>query len=79
MSCRLCVWKLVLPLALGSLGLAAAGSESPGDWLTGSRFEKQLAEPVDVFYSGTPLRQAVMSLSRTRRVAALIDRRVDPG
>jgi len=79
MGCSSCVWKLVLPAMLGPFGLAAAGSEAPGDWLTGSAFELQLAKPVDVFWSGTPLRQAVGSLSRSRRVAALIDRRVDPG
>ncbi len=49
------------------------------NWATGPALQKQLAEPVDIYWANNPLRQAIGNLSRTRRVAVLIDRRVDPG
>jgi hypothetical protein len=61
------------------LGATAAGAEPPTAWLTGPALEKRLAEPVDVYWSEAPLRQALARLSRAERVAVLIDRRVDPG
>lgn len=59
-------------------GPGATGAEPSIGWLTGSALERQLAAPVDVYWSGIPLRQAVGNLSRTQRVAVVIDRRVDP-
>ena len=41
--------------------------------------QQQLAAPVDVFWSGNPLRSALRGLSQAQRVAVLIDRRADPG
>ena len=49
------------------------------NWATGLALQKQLAEPVDIYWANNPLRQAIGNLSQTRRVAVLIDRRVDPG
>jgi hypothetical protein len=49
------------------------------DWLTRAEVQKQLAEPVSVSWSGVPLRRAITNLCRARRVAVLIDRRIDPG
>ena len=63
---------------LGPLGPAAAGDAAPTPWLTGTALQDQLARPVDVYWSDTPLREAVYNLSRSRRVAVLLDRRVDP-
>lgn len=62
----------------GLLGRAARG-EPATRWLTGSALHAGLSEPVDVYWSDTPLRQAVDTLSSSYRVAVLIDRRVDPG
>ncbi|NQT16771.1 MAG: hypothetical protein HQ582_28700, partial [Planctomycetes bacterium] len=66
-------------MGIGLSGFATAAPQPPVPWRTGTALEKQLAEPVDVFWSGTPLRQALHSLSQTQRVAVLIDRRTDPG
>ena len=70
---------MVLVLVVAPALEAAAGAESPVAWLDGTALEQQLRTPVDVFWSGTPLRQAVVSLAHSRRAAVLIDRRVDPG
>jgi hypothetical protein len=66
-------------VALAVLLGPAAGAEPPVAWRTGAALERQLRTRVDVFWSGTPLRQAILSLSQSQRTAALIDRRVDPG
>lgn len=60
-------------------GAFAAGSLGATDWLTAARLQKQLAQPVGISWSGNPLREALGGLSRTHRVAVLLDRRVDPG
>jgi hypothetical protein len=72
-------WAIATLVGTAALGAAAARAEPPTAWLTGVALQKRLAQPVDVYWSGTPLRQAVTRLSRTERVAVLIDRRVDPG
>jgi hypothetical protein len=56
-----------------------AGAEPPIAWRSGTTLQKELAQPVDLFWSGLPLRRAITDLSHSRRVAVLIDRRVDPG
>jgi hypothetical protein len=48
-------------------------------WATGAEFQQRLDQPVDILWSGNPLRDAIKNLSETQRVAILIDRRVDPG
>ncbi|HUT89995.1 MAG TPA: hypothetical protein VMY37_10880 [Thermoguttaceae bacterium] len=70
---------MALVLVVAPALQAAAGAEPPVAWLGGTALERQLRTPVDVFWSGTPLRQAVVSLAYSRRAAVLIDRRVDPG
>jgi hypothetical protein len=62
----------------GLLGRVAR-SEPATSWLTGSALRSRLDEAVDIYWSDTPLRHAVETLSRSYRVAVLIDRRVDPG
>ncbi|MBU4400407.1 MAG: hypothetical protein KKE86_13865, partial [Planctomycetes bacterium] len=57
----------------------AAYSAGNVNWAAGPALQEQLAEPVDIYWANNPLRQAIGNLSRTRRVAVLIDRRVDPG
>ncbi len=59
---------------------AAAGSATadPAPWSTGAVFEEQLAAPIDIFWADLPFRQAIESVSKARRVAILLDRRVDP-
>jgi hypothetical protein len=56
---------------------SAPPAESRG-WLTGTALQQQFAKPVNIVWSGNPLRQAITGLSRAQRVAVLIDRRVDP-
>jgi hypothetical protein len=51
----------------------------PAAWLTGRALRQHLAEPIDLFWSGVPLRSALGSVSRTHRVAVFLDPRVDPG
>jgi len=68
--------------SVGLLGLSAApaaAAPTPIAWHTGVELAKELAQPVGVRWSGTPLRETLTGLSRARRVAVLIDRRVDPG
>lgn len=65
---------LVLPW-LG--GTASAANHVA--WVTGQAFRQRLAQPVDILWSGNPLREAIASLSHAQKVAILIDRRVDPG
>jgi len=57
----------------------ARSTDGNVNWATGSALQRQLAEPVDVLWVNNPLREAIGNLSRVRRVAVLIDRRVDPG
>jgi hypothetical protein len=74
-----------LPLAVAAvlaetgLGSAARGADPPIAWLTGSALRRQLDAVETVYWSGTPLRDAITGFSRARRIAVLIDRRVDPG
>ncbi|MBN1395653.1 MAG: STN domain-containing protein [Pirellulales bacterium] len=58
---------------------AAALSADRIDWATGPALQRRLGEPVDIFWANNPLRRAIENLCETRRVAVLIDRRVDPG
>lgn len=71
------VWAAVATGA-ALAGFTPAGAQPPTAWLTGSALSRQLAEPVDVYWAGTPLRQALDSLAHAQRIAVLIDRRVDP-
>ena len=57
---------------------AVDDSPAPVAWLSGAALTQKLAQPGDVFWQGTPLRETLGKFSRAQRVAILIDRRVDP-
>jgi len=71
-----------VPAAVIAANILASGGVADAqdrvNWATGAAFQQQLAEPGDILWAGNPLRQAIESLSRARKVAILIDRRVDP-
>ena len=77
------IWKMLGLVAVSILQtLACANAAEVSSriaWVTGRQLSQTLAQPLDVFWSNNPLRDAVTSLSRAQRVAVLIDRRVDPG
>jgi hypothetical protein len=66
---------VVNALVSGSLVFA----QNRVNWATGAAFQRQLAEPGTILWADNPLRPAIEGLSRARKVAVLIDRRVDPG
>lgn len=75
--------KILLGLVatIAATTLARGGTADTADrvdWATGTVFLKKLAEPVNLLWAEFPLRQAIGSLSHARKVAILIDRRVDP-
>jgi hypothetical protein len=69
-------FALVASLLAGAAAAETAAAESA--WLTGPALAKRLAAPMDVVWSGKPLRAALDSLSRTEKVAIVLDRRIDP-
>ena len=56
----------------------AAHAADRTDWATGNDFRSALAEPCTILWAANPLRKAFKSLSSARKVAILVDRRVDP-
>ncbi len=74
-SFHLTAWLPVILLAT----LVAAKLSAAGEWATGTRLQKRLKRPVNIVWSGVPLRRAISTLSQSQGVAVLIDRRVDPG
>ena len=56
----------------------AASANEPVAWLTGEKLKSQLEQNVGATWEAIPLRRAITSLSRSQRVAILLDRRVDP-
>jgi hypothetical protein len=48
-------------------------------WATGAELQKRLAQPVSIVWQNNPLRNALAGVSRSQRVAILLDRRADPG
>ena len=60
-------------------GLLADDGAGTAQWLTGDDLARQRQQPASASWSGTPLRDALASLSKTRRIAVLLDRRIDPG
>jgi len=58
---------------------APAPGESPTEWNSGMRLRDELARPGNCLWQDAPLRTALASFSRARKVALIIDRRVDPG
>lgn len=69
---------IAMLLALPSSG-GTANAANHVAWVTGQAFRQRLGQPVDILWSGNPLREAIASLSHAQKVAILIDRRVDPG
>lgn len=63
----------------GVIGAELASAAGHPAWATGPAFQKRLSQPVDILWSGNPLRRAVAGLSEAQHMAILIDRRVDPG
>lgn len=61
-------------LLLGSL----AEAQDAVDWRTEADLEKQLQSPFDLTWEEVPLRDGLMRLGQTQRVAIFLDRRVDP-
>ena len=69
--------SVIVANALASGGILLA--QDRVNWATGAAFQRQLAEPGRILWADNPLRPAIEGLSRARKVAVLIDRRVDPG
>jgi hypothetical protein len=62
----------------GAAGVCkAAAARETARWATGAELQKRLNSPVDITWAENPLRHAIGNLSRSQKVAALIDRRVD--
>lgn len=53
-------------------------AEPPPGWRTGRDLLAQRPQPVSASWLATPLAEALAELSRSQRVAILLDRRVDP-
>ena len=70
-----CQWTCGLSLFLVLLGNARA--EEPG-WVTGKAFQQILKEPLSVTWAQVDLRTVSRRLEENRRVALLVDRRLDP-
>ncbi len=76
----------ILPIIVAAWGIggstpAARGAASTTiRWRTAPEVLRQFTQPVPrVAWSGQSLREALRGLSRSQRVAVLLDRRVDPG
>ena len=70
---------VVLVLAWwGVFASAARDSDGPAPWRVAADFERALDQSVHVSWAGVPLREAILTLARSQRVAVLVDRRVDP-
>jgi hypothetical protein len=67
----------VFAAILSTLGNPLCAAEQI-NWATGADLQKRLAQPVSIVWQNNPLRNALTAVSRTQRVAILIDRRVDP-
>ncbi|HEX7449302.1 MAG TPA: hypothetical protein VF306_17235 [Pirellulales bacterium] len=59
-------------------GSAALPASPDVDWLVGRDLTIQRGRPLTASWSQTPVREALAELSRSQRVAMLLDRRIDP-
>lgn len=66
-------------LTLASCSSAVALADAPVAWHTGTDYNRALREPMSVYWPNSPIRDALMRLSKETRVAIFLDRRVDPG
>ena len=68
-----------LLLAISSVGQAGPGGAPPSiDFLTGPKFQLELEQATSGSWANVELRSLFQKLSTERRVAILLDRRVDP-
>ena len=72
--CLMTVAMTVLGFGQGDRAAVAGHAR----WATGAALQQRLAEPVDILWSGNPLRKAIEGLAKSQQVALLIDRRLDP-
>ena len=79
LSGRMAVFGTVAAIAIAVCGGGGSAGAQATNWLTGAKFHRQLAQPTTIHFAENPLRKALGDLGRVHRVAAVIDRRVDPG
>src|ERR1700683_2880409 len=78
MRCIVTVVAFVLAAEFGPL-LAAGPSNTAGNfWLEGESLHEALRNKVGIAWSNIPLRRALESLSKTQKLAVILDRRIDP-
>lgn len=65
-------------LLLAVFAICTAAAADPVDWHTGAAYRRALSKPLSIYWPGSPIRDALMRLSRQERVAVFLDRRVDP-
>jgi hypothetical protein len=65
-------------LTLASLTCAAATGEESVSWLIGTAYQRELRKPLSFDWTNSPIRDALMRLSKDINVAIFLDRRVDP-
>ncbi len=78
---RTAATRFLIAAILGIFFLARGAAAEPPEkieWLTGEKLRAQLEQKISFNRSGVPLRQGIVSLARSQRVAILLDRRVDP-
>lgn len=66
-------------LTLASLSCCAAFCNDSISWHKGTAYHRALREPISVYWPDSPIRDALMRLSKETRVAIFLDRRIDPG
>jgi len=83
-------WKWLLPAIMSMFLIGEVAHQtnvsgqhlgsSPGnrEWLTGRKLDVRLKSKMGATWSNVSLRSAVVSLSRTQRVAVFLDRRLNP-
>ena len=81
---RIARTALLLSLLGFALGLGAqrmpaiSAAEPPIVWNTDLKLRTALDQPTGLTWGGLPLRRGLLSLSRTKQVAIVLDRHVDP-
>lgn len=60
------------------VGLGGTAGLAEDDPLSGAAFQQRLEQTISIYFSRLPLREALQSVSRSHRVALLLDRRIDP-
>jgi hypothetical protein len=71
-------WIIVGVLACCSIVGNSAAAATEGSWLTGAPLRVALAQKFGVSWVNIPLRQALTELSKSQRLAVMLDRGVDP-